>query len=125
LGFTVQIFTVGSLVRALGNAVATRQLLDYDGIDGKDDTTGFQDVFTLPLAHNIVRCIQTNLLGATKEVSMILKNTAAGNRTMDKENLTNSLEAQLLRLSLINMENYHLLHYFRLHQKMASWNHDP
>lgn len=90
LGFTVQTFTVGSLVRALGNADATRQLLDYDGVEKEERNIGFQDVFTLPLAHSIVRCIHTNLLGATKEITMILKNTAAGNRNNEDGKFDNS-----------------------------------
>lgn len=36
-------------------------------------------IFTLPIGHTVVRCIHTNLLGATKEVHMILNNTATGN----------------------------------------------
>ena len=31
-------------------------------------------VYCCPIAHTIVRCIHTNLLGATKEVNMILNN---------------------------------------------------
>lgn len=79
LGFTVQIFTAGSLIRALGNAGATEKLLrsDYDNDDPEPGAP--VGIFTMPIAHSIVRCIHTNLLGSTKEVQMILKNTAAGN----------------------------------------------
>jgi hypothetical protein len=79
LHFTVQIFTAGSLVRALGHGPATEKLLlsDQEGTqDGQQSSIG---VFVPPIAHIIVRCIHTNLLGATKEVNMILNNTASGN----------------------------------------------
>ena len=85
LGFTVQIFTAGSLVRALGSATAASKLLLSD--DERDDvhnpSTPSIGVFTVPISLTVVRCIHTNLLGATKEVQMILNNTAAGN---DDEN---------------------------------------
>eukprot|EP00934_Nitzschia_sp_Nitz4_P005331 Nitzschia sp. Nitz4//scaffold51_size120721//17088//26419//NITZ4_003718-RA/size120721-snap-gene-0.34-mRNA-1//-1//CDS//3329553835//5321//frame0 len=77
LGFTVQIFTAGSLVRALGNAPSAEKLLlpDDEVDDGIQASIG---VFTMPIALTVVRCIHTNLLGATKEVNMILKNTISG-----------------------------------------------
>eukprot|EP00978_Attheya_sp_CCMP212_P017589 scaffold47095_cov49-Attheya_sp.AAC.2 len=88
LSFTVQIFTAGSLVRALGNPEATRALLASDESDEENEDSG---IFTLPLAHTIVRCIHTNLLGATKEVMMVLKNTDAGNgNANDEEGLESS-----------------------------------
>jgi hypothetical protein len=74
LGFTVQIFTAGSLVRALGNPNATLKLLKSD--QGNEIYDGASlGVFALPIAHTVVRCIHTNLLGSTKEVNMILNNT--------------------------------------------------
>jgi Proteolysis_6 C-terminal/Putative zinc finger in N-recognin (UBR box) len=79
LGFTVQIFTAGSLVRALGNATATEKLLKSDHAGSDSENGAPIGVFAMPLAHNIVRCIHTNLLGATKEVHMILKNTITEN----------------------------------------------
>jgi len=79
LGFTVQIFTAGSLVRALGNATAIEKLLKSDNAGCDSESTAPIGVFAMPLAHNVVRCIHTNLLGATKEVHMILKNTITDN----------------------------------------------
>ena len=79
LGFTVQIFTAGSLVRALGNSNATEKLLKSDHPGSDFDNGAPIGVFSMPLAHNVVRCIHTNLLGATKEVHMILKNTITDN----------------------------------------------
>ncbi len=76
LSFTVQIFTTGSLVRALCNVDATKKLLTYDGdFENDEELNGFDDAYTIPVAHNIVRCIHTNLLGTCKEVRMVLKNT--------------------------------------------------
>jgi len=78
LSFTVQIFTAGSIVRALCNSNATQKLLSTDGNDEDGDGTEGRGVFCLPLAHNIARCIHTNLLGSCEEVRMVLKNTEAG-----------------------------------------------
>jgi Putative zinc finger in N-recognin (UBR box) len=86
LHFTVQIFTAGSIVRALGHGPSTERLLlsDEDILSegqeiSSDATPSSIGVFVPPLAHVIARCIHTNLLGATKEVNMILNNTASGN----------------------------------------------
>lgn len=79
LGFTVQIFTAGSLVRALGSAPVAEKLLNSDFVGAEDSAESSIGVFTSPLAHSIVRCIHTNILGATKEVNMILNNTNAAN----------------------------------------------
>jgi hypothetical protein len=79
LGFTVQIFTAGSLVRALGSAPAIEKLLlADDGNIKKSDGEAPIGVFTMPIALTVIRCIHTNLLGATKEVQMILNNTGTG-----------------------------------------------
>lgn len=78
LGFTVQIFTAGSLVRALGNASSAEKLLLSDDDDEGSESEASIGVFTMPIALTVVRCIHTNLLGATKEVNMILKGTATG-----------------------------------------------
>lgn len=87
LSFTVQIFTTGSLVRALCNIDATKKLLTYDGdSDSESEPFGFDDSVTVPVAHNIVRCIHTNLLGSCKEVKMVLKNTAERRSSMDTSN---------------------------------------
>jgi hypothetical protein len=81
LHFTVQILTAGSLVRALGSGPASALLLlddDPSRRDGAGQLAQAQagiGVFCSPIAHTIVRCIHTNLLGATKEVNMILNNT--------------------------------------------------
>ncbi|VEU39720.1 unnamed protein product [Pseudo-nitzschia multistriata] len=77
LGFTVQIFTAGSLVRALGSApAAAKLLLSDDERESAYQKSSSIGVFTVPIALTVVRCIHTNLLGATKEVHMILNNTA-------------------------------------------------
>lgn len=65
LGFTVQLFTTGSLVKALGNLDATKTLLCRED---KIDEIETSCVSTLPIAHSVVRSIHTNILGATKEV---------------------------------------------------------
>ena len=52
-------------------------MADFDEEDEKNEAS--IGVFTSPLAHTIVRCIHTNILGATKEVNMILNNTQSGN----------------------------------------------
>jgi len=85
LHFTVQIFTAGSIVRALGYGPAAEKLFlsdnqpENDNGEGTATTSASIGVFILPIAHIIARCIHTNLLGATKEVNMILNNTATGN----------------------------------------------
>ena len=88
LHFTVQIFTAGSIVRALGHGAATEKLfLSDQGASGEEANgdatataaTASIGVFLLPISHIIARCIHTNLLGATKEVNMILNHTATGN----------------------------------------------
>ena len=71
LHFTVQIFTAGSIVRALCDSDTTQKLLSADDGSEGDESNG-RGVFCLPLAHNIVRCIHTNLLGACEEVRMVL-----------------------------------------------------
>lgn len=77
LHFTVQFFTAGSIVRSLCNSYATGKLLSADhGEEGEQEYTS--GVFCLPLVHNIIRCIHSNLLGACEEVRMVLKNTDAG-----------------------------------------------
>jgi len=74
LTFTVQIFTAGSLVRALGSPTAMKQLLSHESStnhtsnSNPNTSTLLDDVYTIPIAHTVVRCIHTNLLGATKEV---------------------------------------------------------
>ncbi len=83
LNFTVQIFTAGSIVRALCSLEGTQRLLSGDDNNERDEKSDKRDVFCLPLAHNIARCIHTNLLGACKEVQMVLKNTAAGKKNND------------------------------------------
>ena len=72
LGFTVQIFTTGSLVRALGCLGATRALLCRD--DGDDDGGGAiaEAVRATPVAHTIVRAVHGNILGSTEGASSML-----------------------------------------------------
>jgi hypothetical protein len=79
LTFTVQIFTAGSIVRALCNLKASQKLLCNDSLCYQNDDSGVRDVFCLPLAHNIARCVHSNILGACKEVRMALKNTSSTN----------------------------------------------
>jgi hypothetical protein len=83
LGFTVQIFTAGSLVRALGNPNATEKLLKSDQAGSDGDIGAPLGVFSLPIAHAVLRCIHTNLLGSTKEVNMILNNTPTNTNDED------------------------------------------
>ena len=66
LGFTVQLFTTGSLVKALGNLDTTRSLLcREDFIDEKENAC----ISALPIAYSVARSIHSNILGATDEVS--------------------------------------------------------
>ena len=66
LGFTVQLFTTGSLVKALGNLDTTRSLLcREDVIDEKENAC----ISALPIAYSVARSIHSNILGATDEVS--------------------------------------------------------
>ena len=69
LGFTVQLFTTGSLIKALGNLDATKTLLCRED---KIDDMELSCVSTLPIAHSVVRSIHTNILGATKEVTSVV-----------------------------------------------------
>jgi len=105
LGFTVQIFTAGSLVRALGSAPAAAKLLLSD--DERDSTHQESSigVFTVPLALNVVRCIHTNLLGATKEVEMILKNTSGGNDDDSHGNAPSANDSLLPALTYVAGEH--------------------
>ena len=54
LGFTVQIFTAGSLVRALANASASEKLLKSDQAGGEQEDSSSIGVFTMPIAHLIL-----------------------------------------------------------------------
>jgi hypothetical protein len=97
LGFTVQIFTAGSLVRALGSAPAVEKLLLAD--NEEDEITKGEasiGVFTMPIALTVVRCIHTNLLGATKEVHMILNNTNTGNDDDSEDEASQNANDSLL-----------------------------
>lgn len=96
LGFTVQIFTAGSLVRALGNAPSVEKLLLPDDEEQSTEAESSIGVFTMPIALTVVRCIHTNLLGATKEVHMILNNTATGNDDDSDDNIFPSANDALL-----------------------------
>jgi hypothetical protein len=103
----VQILTAGSLVRVLGSPPAAEVLLREDCV-ADDDGEATVGVFTLPIAHSVVRCIHTNLLGATKEVHMILTNTATGNNDDSNEDL-NSLGHGTLLPALTYMAGEHPL----------------
>lgn len=105
LGFTVQIFTAGSLVRALGSAPAIEKLLLSDDSESKKDEASI-GVFTMPIGLTVVRCIHTNLLGATKEVHMILKNTGSANDDVsDHEASQNANESLLPALTYVAGEH--------------------
>ncbi|GKY92493.1 hypothetical protein MPSEU_000219700 [Mayamaea pseudoterrestris] len=95
LHFTVQIFTAASLVRALGYLPAAEKLLLSDKLQEEDVPGASIGVFMSPIAHTITRCIHTNLLGATKEVSMIMKNTSGAN---DDDSLDDGLAMRNDRL---------------------------
>ena len=105
LGFTVQIFTTGSLVRALGSAPVAEKLLNSDCDDKIESNEASIGVFTTPLAHAIVRCIHTNILGATKEVNMILNNTQAGNDRESEEDTEMGNDALLRALTYVAGEH--------------------
>ena len=77
LAMSVQIFTAGSLVRALGNSSSVAKLLCSDSED-LDSAAMARNVKSIPVAHNVVRCIQTNLLGSTQEVERALQNVNNG-----------------------------------------------
>ena len=98
LTFTVQIFTVKSLVNALNANSVTKLLLECDvprparGIPtvASGDTLGSPstqfpagpggmiETRTLPLAICIVRVLHTNIVGSTKEVQMLIEHTGQG-----------------------------------------------
>jgi Proteolysis_6 C-terminal/Putative zinc finger in N-recognin (UBR box) len=108
LGFTVQIFTAGSLVRALGSASANEGLLlpdEDDDVSCGTSSGASIGVFTIPIALTVVRCIHTNLLGATKEVHMILNNMAAGNDDDSHENTQSANESLLPALTYVAGEH--------------------
>ena len=77
LGFTVQIFTAGSLVRALGSTAAISRLLCRDG-NAENSAVVNKHILSIPISHNIVRCIHSNLLGSTKEVKEATKAAGSG-----------------------------------------------
>ena len=105
LGFTVQIFTTGSLVRALGSAAVAEKLLNSDREETIENNDASIGVFTTPLAHAIVRCIHTNILGATKEVNMILNNTKSGNDRESEEDTDMGNDALLRALTYVAGEH--------------------
>lgn len=105
LGFTVQIFTTGTLVRGLGSAAVAEKLLNSDCEESADSNEASIGVFTTPLAHAIVRCIHTNILGATKEVNMILNNTNAGNDRESEEDADMGNDALLRALTYVAGEH--------------------
>lgn len=72
LGFTVQLFTTGSLMRSLGNLDATRTLLSREDVYDKQENTY---ISALPIAYSVVRSIHANILGSTDEVSNFVENS--------------------------------------------------
>ena len=105
LGFTVQIFTAGSLVRALGSAPAIEKLLLPDEEDDSTNREASIGVFAVPIALNVIRCIHTNLLGATKEVHMILNNTATGSDENSDDENQNANDSLLPALTYVAGEH--------------------
>lgn len=80
LGFTVQLFTTGSLVKALGNLDATKGLLcREDRVDERENSC----ISALPIAYSVARSIHTNILGATKEVSTLVSNAIEEAKEME------------------------------------------
>jgi hypothetical protein len=71
LGFTLQLFTTISLVKALGNLDSTKALLCCED---KVVNAEVACVLALPIAHPVVRSIHSNILGATNEVSVSVQN---------------------------------------------------
>lgn len=96
LHFTVQIFTAGSVVRALCHGQATEKLLVSDHPLLGDTSKTSIGVFVPPIGHVIARCIHTNLLGATKEVNMILTNAAPARDDSSQEENTQHGSISLL-----------------------------
>ncbi len=72
LSFTVQLFTTGSLVKALGNLDATKALLSRE--DKVANESFMSCISALPIAHSVVRSVHSNIMGATKEVSIAVQN---------------------------------------------------
>jgi hypothetical protein len=106
LHFTVQLFTAGSLVRALGHGPATEKLLSSDDESAAQmPPSSSIGIFVPPIAHVIVRCIHTNLLGATKEVNMILNNTSSGNDENSSEENNQENAALLPALTYVAGEH--------------------
>ncbi|KAL7473331.1 hypothetical protein ACHAXS_013787 [Conticribra weissflogii] len=85
LSFTVQLFTTGSLVRALGNLDATTALLCRE--DRVDDTEN-SCISALPIAHGVVCSIHTNILGASRETARAM----AGILEDDEESISHVSE---------------------------------
>lgn len=92
LHFSVQLLTAGSIVRALSDPQVAASLVESDSVPSvagpmPDANSGSSQIgsFVPPIAFVIVRCIHTNLLGATKEVNMILKNTTTHDHDIDSQ----------------------------------------
>lgn len=109
LHFAVQILTAGSLVRALGSAPAIASLLlpdqEFEEDQAPSEASATIGVFCSPIAHTIVRCIHTNLLGATKEVNMILNNTYSGNDDEEGNIMTGGNDSLLPALTYVAGEH--------------------
>ena len=106
LHFSVQILTAGSLVRALCHKPAAELLLLSDR-PGHQQQSSSLGVFIAPIAHIIVRCVHTNLLGATQEVNMILKNTTLGDddKSADESSLLGGNDKLLPALTYVAGEH--------------------
>ena len=91
LGFSVQILTTGSLVQALSSSAGAVALLESDTLDNNETFEDGNKLFcsyALPIDLTITRAVHSNLLGASKEVKMVLKNIA--------EDVSNSILTPLL-----------------------------
>jgi len=92
LGFSVQILTTGSLVHALSDIRGAAALLESDSdaivssqtqsqsqsqssCNNGNERSSLYSTFTLPISLTVARAVHANLLGASKEVKMLLQNT--------------------------------------------------
>jgi hypothetical protein len=95
LGFTVQLFTTGSLVKALGNLDATRSLLCREDFDDEQENAC---ICALPIAYSVIRSIHSIILGCTEEVSTFVMNYMEENGE-SKASKKDKLNAALALLS--------------------------
>ena len=76
LGFSVQIFTTGSLVQAMRDRTSIIALLESDNLNNPQYLLEENDIYSsyaLPIHFTITRAVHSNLLGSSEEVKMLLK----------------------------------------------------